>query len=487
MVKDTPFELGAELLTSDWREFRADMSLSSSGYGEAKGNGIVSADSVEFEAVVDNIDLKLIGGLSPSIDRIEGILNARIRIAGDPGHPRIQGGLRLRSLTLESPEFSPALVGGLAVIDFEGNTVCVDSVSFSLGKGYVFVSGSFDHQERSLAEVGINILIRDLEFERPGMAEVTVQSGDLRYSGAPGKYLLAGDLVMGETRFVMNFDPRSILPFARSVRRPAQELPEPLASTSMDITVRDSKDLWVDNNVARIRSHAELEIVGNLSQLAVTGRAAVEEGYVMFLDRKFEIRTGTVDFVERERLNPIIDLRAQSEVKTYRALKTETYTVNLDISGPLDEIRVTLTSAPSLDRANILSLLTLGVTREELVGGGSESNGSGAGNALKTRTEELTTRMVSGLVTRNVADMIGLKELSIEGNLFRRDQARGARLVASRGISERVDVTYSTNIGDFNENRVRMEYRLSDRLILQGETDQQGKAAIDLKYRMRFR
>jgi autotransporter translocation and assembly factor TamB len=487
VVKDTPFELGATVATSDWRDFGLELDLSLAAYGAVTGRGRLSREAVDFEAVADRVNLDVLSGLSPSIERVEGDLNAKISVEGSPAAPRIRGGLRLRNLTVESPEFSPPLVGGVVVVDFEGNTVLVDSVFARMGKGHVLVSGRLTHEQGKLVETGFVVEIDDLGFERPGIAKVNIASGDLSYSGTEEKHVLDGDVVMGDTRFVMNFDPRSILPFAGSVRKPRQEMPPALANTFLDVRLRDSKDLWVDNNVARVRSHAELNVLGSLSQPNVTGRVTVEEGYVMFLDRKFEIVMGTVDFIERDRLNPIIEIKTRSDVKTYRALRTETYEVRLDIMGPLDQVKVSLTSEPALDRANILSLLTLGVTREELAGSGMEGEGPGAGEALKARAEELTTRVVSGFVSRNVADMFGLKELSIEGNLFRRDAGGGARLLASRGLSDRVDVTYSTNIGDFNENRVRMDYRLSDRFLLQGETDQEGKAAIDLKFRVRFR
>ena len=285
VVRDTPVELGAVLMTSDWRDFGVDMSLSLGSYGEVTGRGRLSSEAIDFEAVADRVNLDVIAAISPSIERMEGVLNARVILAGTAAAPRIRGRLRLRDLVVESPEFRPAIVGGVAVVDFEDNVVRIDSVFFNLGTGYTLVTGRLTHAERDLAEVGIDIVMRDLEFERPETADIAVRSGDLRFSGTTGKYVLEGDVVMGDTRFIMNFDPRSILPFAGSVRKPKQEMPPLLANTGLDVTVRDSKDLWVDNNVAKVRSHAELQVLGTLSQPNVTGRVTVEEGYVMFLDR----------------------------------------------------------------------------------------------------------------------------------------------------------------------------------------------------------
>jgi autotransporter translocation and assembly factor TamB len=485
IIKDTPFSVQALIVSPDWRDFDVDASVSLAAFGQVSARGRVSSESLDFNARIERLGLEVFEPLSPKITRLSGTLTTDVFVSGPISGPRIQGAMVIRGLYLETSEFRPPFEGGVVKLRFQDTIVDVDSVFVRVGEGYAFISGSLSHQNGQLSEISLAAKVSRLQFTRPKVVVALVESADLRYAGKESRYLLEGDVIMGETHFVMDFDPRSILPFARSVRKPEQELPAVLKETRFDVRLRDSKDLWVDNNVARIRSHAELNLIGSPSQPNATGRLSIEEGYVRFLDRKFEITKGTIDFVERDRLNPIIDLHTQSKVKTYKALKTMAYTVNLDIVGSLDEVRVDLTSDPPLDRSNILSLLTLGVTRDQLA-----DTGEGApttGEVLRVRTEELTSRVVSGYVTRSVADLVGLKDLSIEGNLFNPRGAQGAFLVASKDLSERVEITYSTNIGHFDENRVQMDYRLSRRFSLQGETDQQGKAGIDLKYRIKFR
>jgi autotransporter translocation and assembly factor TamB len=484
-IKNTPFDVKALIVSSDWRDFALDAEISLASYGQVTAHGQVSPESLDLNARIEDLGLEVFEPLSPAITRLSGTLTTDVSLSGPVNGPRIRGALVIRDLYLESPEFSPPLKEGLVKLGFRDTTVEIDSVLARMGDGYVLLSGLLSHENGKLSEISVSAKVSRLNITRPRVFVALVESADLRYAGKENRYLLEGDVVMGETRFVMDFDPRSILPFARSVRKPEQELPDVLKGTGFDVRLKDSKNLWVDNNIARIRSHAELNLIGSPLQPSATGRVSIEEGYVKFLDRKFEITRGIIDFVERDRLNPVIDLRAQTSVKAYKALKTTTYMVNLDIVGSLDEVRVDLTSDPALDRSNILSLLTLGVTRDQLAdtGGGAPTTGE----VLRVRAEELTGRVVSGYVTRSVADLVGLRNLSIEGNLFNPRGAQGAFLVASKDLYERVEVTYSTNIGHFNENRIMMDYRLSRRFSLQGETDQRGKAGIDLKYRVKFR
>ena len=82
---------------------------------------------------------------------------------------------------------------------------------------------------------------------------------------------------------------------------------------------------------------------------------------------------------------------------------------------------------------------------------------------------------------------MGLDEFTIEGNLFSFDRSWGPQLLASKKISSRMEITYTTTVGHSNENRFRLDYWLSKHFSLEGETDQQGRAGMNLKYRLRYK
>ncbi|MFZ0389449.1 MAG: translocation/assembly module TamB domain-containing protein, partial [Calditrichia bacterium] len=63
----------------------------------------------------------------------------------------------------------------------------------------------------------------------------------------------------------------------------------------------------------------------------------------------------------------------------------------------------------------------------------------------------------------------------------------GPELVASKRVSDRLRVTYTTNVGQLNDNGIRLNYELTDHISLQGKTDQYGNSGLDLKYRIKFK
>ena len=160
--------------------------------------------------------------------------------------------------------------------------------------------------------------------------------------------------------------------------------------------------------------------------------------------------------------------------------------MSVEFSGPVEQASFRLISDPPLDRADIVSLLTLGVTREQMTAGDTDGKAS-MGDLMKERLGDLSSQKISDYLNNNVAGTIGLDKLTIEGNIFRTSKESTTRLSASENISDRLGITYSTNVGHLNEQSVRLDYRLSKYFSIEGKTDQRGKSSAVLKYRLRFK
>ena len=83
--------------------------------------------------------------------------------------------------------------------------------------------------------------------------------------------------------------------------------------------------------------------------------------------------------------------------------------------------------------------------------------------------------------------MLGLEEISVEGNLFNIGKTTGPQLVATEQVTDRMGITYTTAVGHLNEQSIRLDYRLNKYFSLEGQTDQRGRSGLDLKYRLRFK
>jgi translocation and assembly module TamB len=282
--------------------------------------------------------------------------------------------------------------------------------------------------------------------------------------------------------------PQKILS-SSGVAAKVKEPPEIVKQTRLQIQLSGGDEFWLDNNLAHVHLLPEVNLVGTLTKPALIGRVEASEGYVLYLDRKFTIQKAALEFINPEELNPTLDIEAQATVTGNQGNETASYTITLGVTGEMKKPQIALSSDPPLDKPDILSLLTLGVTRQQIGFGAAPSDTTvSLQGILLNRAEILTTLQISGYVGRQLESILGLESFNIEGNLFQTGQpSTGARLTATKKISENVEVSYITTLGRLNEQGIRVVYDLTKSISLQGETVQQGKSSLDVLYKLRFK
>lgn len=486
-VRDSPFRLTGQITTRRWTNYQTRLNLIYNNVEVLSGSGVISREELDFELNINEFNLSFLQTFNPGVKNLAGTFNAMLSLKGSVSEPNIKGGLNIRGLTFQIPFLKSPFTDGIVKINFRENRVTVDSVRLRHGDGMITVSGNFLHQSGQIKQLSFTAKIRKTELEYRNQFKLLIESADLKYRKTNDTYSLNGDVILGESKISYNIEPRQIVSMFRKAEKPAPTPPEILTKTRLNIRIPESRNIWIDNNLARLRLNSDLNLVGSPASPNITGRLTVEEGYVFYLDRKFEVKTGILDFVNPNRINPIVDLQAQAMVTSYQALESTPYTISFSIKGPVNEAVIKLSSVPPLSQTDILALLTLGATSGQLTG---QEGGEGLSTTeiLRQRVEALSSQKITGYVTGKVANLLGLEQLSIQGNIFDMYGHNSApRLIASKRISDRLKITYTTNVGQLNENGIRLDYRLSNHFSLQGLTDQKGNSGIDLKYRIQFK
>jgi len=475
------------LVTSDFKSASLTLLVDIGEFGKVSVEGTVVDTLAHVRILSDSLNLAVLQPMMTKVDSLAGRLGCRLLIVGPPAAPEIEGTLEIIGLSFLAPRHYAALSDGFANIRFDKNKVMLDSASAVLNGGKVAVSGAIEHDRGNLADINLSLKADSVSLREPDTYVTRIDSAVLSYGKQQENYVLEGDVVLGETRFTAGLRPTSILPWVQSLETVDLELPEIIARSRLDVRIRESNNLWVDNNLARLRLRAALGVIGTPLRPNFTGLVEVEEGYLIYLDRRFKVTTGSVYFNDPARFNPDINLDAGTEVTVYRRTAAESYKVYIKAEGLLDQLQYGLFSEPPLDKPDIVALLTLGATRSELAGSGDGNSQGGLTGVLKDRAAVLTSQRVSGYLSRRAGSLFGFDEFTIQGNLFKFDESWGPQLVASKRLSTRLNVTYSTTVGHLNDQTVRLGYRLTRGFMLQGETDRQGSAGLDLKYGFSFK
>lgn len=508
-IGEIPVRISGDVVGAQNRIF-ADLDLSMFDKELLNGIGYISPDSIDYKLKIQNLDLSLFEPFIPRVTSLNGLLNSTLSIQGVPSNPSILGNLDISDLSIEHDfPFSP-LNRGLVRLNFNQNQTKLDTFFLSMGDGRISASGTILHNQGEPALFDLRLQAGKLESEQPGNYAVKIDSALLSYKTRDNVHYLAGDLVLGDSRITRKVDIADYLKLAReqviaTLEGPSQEPldllsvmkdrqisrkdePAFLHQTEMDIRLRDSDSLWVDNNLANIRMDAELNLIGRLNNPTLTGRLTIAEGQIQFLDRNFEVTRGVMDFADPQRANPVLDIEAETRSMTLKDVGEEEYEIFLKIFGPLDDFDYKLTSEPTLEESDIISLLTLGVTSSHLAGEGTSGDGITMNTVLQQRMGLLVSQQANNTLSDYTAQLFGkdffIDQMGVTGNLFDKEDAG---FWASKKIIDRLELRFIKSFNKINDYSFQADYPLLKYFYLRGTINQKNESEGSFKFRLRFR
>ena len=487
-IGETPFAIKGEIHQTNWQWYQVDLGLKLANYDALQVVGGLTADSLALSVKASEMNLAMVQPFLPGTKDLTGKASANLKFTGTVSQPNIRGDLVARGINLSSEYFNGPLSNGLLKLHFAGNHWQVDSLSVNQGeKGRVMLAASLDISNSELYQIDGSLRVRQIAIKKSHLIEGTIESADIQYRTGDGYQNLTGDVNLGRFKYIERFSPNDILAFAQPTHTVQTKPSLVMQQTRFDIRVHESEQTWIDNNLAYLRFKPDISLIGSLAQPNITGRVMIKEGYILYLDRHFDVNTGILDFSDPHRLNPIINLQTVAHLKPFQTRSNTAYDIFLNISGDLETPIVTLTSSPALDKTDILALLTIGATRTELMGNNSDIKNSTIARAIQDRLADYSSQQISGYASRRLGTFLGLEEMSIEGNLFNFGSEWGPQLVTSKRISKNMKITYSTTVGHATDQSIKLDYSITDRIVLESQTNQQGHAGVDLKYRIKFK
>ncbi|MFI5397278.1 MAG: translocation/assembly module TamB domain-containing protein [Candidatus Binatia bacterium] len=357
-----------------------------------------------------------------------------------------------------------------------GSSVRIVNLDGKAGGGQFHVGGTLSLDE------GPNVSweIQEVALSTSQGLEAQV-SGVGQIQGTWREIAVGGNVEVLSALYDRNIELTDFLPFFREQITPAPRTKPPSTRVHLNVRIHAPGGVHIDNNVAEVELGADLRLVGTIDQPQLTGTIEFLSGQVKFKQRMFTITGGSIDFRDRGRINPILNISAESQISTAEA----DYTVSVSIAGTAENPRVQLSADdPMLSETDIVSLITLGQTAAQL-----QRQGGGI-SAI-----DAVALLPTGTVTGPVAKIIGVNRLEIETVQSPIAGSAGSiepRVTIGKDLTERLRAAVSTTFGIGTERMVQLEYRLTRQMSLlgtwEGQTSQQsGAFGGDIKFHYEFR
>jgi len=199
------------------------------------------------------------------------------------------------------------------------------------------------------------------------------------------------------------------------------------------------------------------------------GSIETVRGFASFYGKKFVLQEGgTVTFTGAEEINPTLDVTALHEVSDYE--------VTIHIEGKAKQPKLTFSSVPELEQADIISLLIVGKTTDRL----TSSEQSALSKQTRAIAGSLATRQLE-----TVGEGLGLDTIEVEPG----DTLGTGSVSVGRYVTQDLFVSYGR---EYNEkakqsgNKVGVEYSINRRLKLKGTSSDLGETAVDFLWRFEY-
>jgi len=324
------------------------------------------AAPIALELAARGIDLADFKPLLPAGSELHGSLNGRVAIGGTAGAPRLNGTLALAGGAFASPFETNALTDLGAVLSFAGNDATLEAFHASAGGGTLDASGSatFPDLVRPGADATYRIIAqaKRLRLKLPAYGSGQID-GRLEVAHRPQRLpTVGGKLALTDATI-----PFAALLFADSGsgsfgEAPAAKPPAFAANpVALDLTVSAANNVRVRSSNVDIGGRGDLHIAGTSATPRLTGGFTSTGGTLTYVNTVFRIVDGRVNFTPESGLVPELEARATTHVSnpdpnTVRNL-AGTADVTLDVTGPVTNLGIALSSDPAYDRQQILGLL----------------------------------------------------------------------------------------------------------------------------------
>ncbi len=428
-----------------------------------------SASTKPVDVVIrsSTIQLALLEGLTTSVRNVVGTAELDIKVKGQANNPSFDGFLNVQDTSFEIPRTGVRYRNGTAHITFVPEAVKIDSFHLEDSRGNPMdLTGTAGTHAFRLGDIGFEISATRFEMLHNDIGDV-VLNGVFTVTGTLAAPTVSGDIALDRA----TLDASTLLlrlqrPYAvvTSDTSPTKHVEPSLGFSSVwdNLTLR-VRVLTTNNlNLRGENMHLSRETLSSLGDISVTlggdmsirkapheaievsGTLQTIRGTYAYQGRRFTIeRDGTLRFVGDKGLDPLISMIATRTVSGV--------VIRAALRGQASAPELELTSTPTLDESDILSLLLFNQPANELA--------TAQRNELALQAATLASGFVVSPAVSAVGKQLGLDFLQLEP--IGTAGTTSFRLTAGREIWKGLFLTYAREFSSDPFNELLAEYELT--------------------------
>ncbi|MEO8658935.1 MAG: translocation/assembly module TamB domain-containing protein [Bryobacteraceae bacterium] len=423
-----------------------------------------------------NADLGVVQQVSRSIYS-SGTVALGATIRGTMAQPLINGRVELKNASFNHIDSPNGLSNANGTIVFNGNSANIQQLTAESGGGKITMSG-FAGYTRGALTYNVRANGREVRLRTAGLS--VVSNANVTLTGNTERSLLSGTVTVQNLSFSPRHDFGSMLSRTAQPVQSAHAASGPIDGMRLDVRIRSAVGAMFQTSLAEgLQADASLNVRGTLMSPGVVGRVNVTSGKLVFFGTEYTINRGTVSFYNPLRIEPVLDVGLITTAKGVN--------VTLNVSGPIDNMRLTYTSDPPLQFSEVVSLLATGHTPTSDPNLLAREPAAPPQSLQQMGQSALLTQAVANPVANRLQRVFGINKLKIDPTFTSGSQLPQARLTLQQQVTSNLTFTYITNLAQTNSQIVRVEWALNDTWSAIATREEDGLVGVDLFYKLQLR
>jgi translocation and assembly module TamB len=393
-----------------------------------------------------------------------GQVNVELQAKGTKSEPAIHGRLRIVNAMYTSDDLPVGIDSLNGDISIDGNRLQIANLSGTAGGGTISVGGSAIYGKNSSFDLALDA--SSVRVHQSGVRAVV--DAKLALSGAAAASTLGGQVTIHKLSFNQGSDLADIASQFSS-DNVVTDTSSLANSVKLNVSVQSAEGLGLASSQLTIAGSANLNAVGTVANPILLGRVSLTSGEVFFLGKRFEIQSGTIAFANTVRTEPVVSL--------YLNTVADQYTITVNLTGPLDRLKTSYTSNPSLSTADIINLLAFGQTTADAA--------SNASQPASMAAESAVASAAGSQVASQVQKLTGISQLSFNP-LAGSNTNPGSQVAVQQRVSGNILLTFSTDVTSAQNQSVQVQYQVKRNVTVSALRDENGGYGLDVHYHKAF-
>jgi translocation and assembly module TamB len=431
--------------------------------------GLTGTNEIAARAT-GSVNMKILQSFSPEYTSA-GLTTIDLNASGTFRHPRIRGRINITNGAISYVDLPNGLSNINGTMFFNEDRLQVRTLTAHTGGGDLDITGFITYSNGltfNLVAHGKEIRLR----YPPGVS--ASGNANLTLAGTPKNALLSGDITV--TRFGVNprFDFASYL--AQSRQPQVMLNPDsPLNGLRLDVHIVSTPELQLETSLAKVTGSIDVHLRGTAARPVLLGRVNIFEGDIVFNSTTYHLERGEISFNNPAQIQPVLDIEASAHVRDYD--------ITLGFHGPADRPSINYRSDPPLPTADIIALLALGRTRQE----SATAQMYNPQQQVLNESDEnaLLGQALNATVSSRMQRLFGVSRIKIDPQVGGAENNTNARLTIEQQVSNKITITYITNLSQSAQQIIQVEWNITRDLSLQGVRDQTGVLGFDVRIRQR--